>query len=754
MKHGTVHPEIPRYEWKEFVNPARATLDHVDDDGIEHFNNRFVQLADPAIEGAPATAQDSIFLAKDGLIEAYVLTTRTQKLASQERRKLLDKTVTLMKERPDFSEQLLSHLDLLADPDITDNPDTRSEATELKERLQERRHKLGQDIISPVADMELVERTRVDDIVDRFIDYRNIKPEKKRQRIEKLARELIIDPQDIEYVFDTFNLLEASDIFSESGLQTMHEYASDLTAAVNEQIGAEETPQPSDIGMEYWVTTWAKGDNLRAEKLIGAMLEKADSPAKITDLMYRMTLAASGSGDKDVIYAVLELNAGLTDYMRPESNQSADLLSARFNEDPDVYNKAWELGDALTIMLNMLMDVDKPDARQAERVVALVRASKQRVIAVNKTKRYEEEVIRIGVNHNEHYEATVQKINGPGKHSKDIADAGISKRIRVWKARLSALKDISRGNTAELLHATDNPGPLGEWTLDNTSHLGAVTAWKRNNTKVHAHLNLPGLPSAINETTRAEASQTVRALLNERSFDAPIEQRTFWNTLGYLVPKEVNMSDFARIAVANDDLRHEIKYNKVHSLSPLDDTVEVTNDTLLDLGFNSLTFAMHPDRKDLTIVTVRVGEAAFRGYFDRDYKLRELGTDRGMDLEAPAPFLEYVILSHLHQIHCTENLEVPDEAEETAPSNTVEYRRAHRRILPQGQNPSPGQIIIAWDEYGIDLVKQNRHRLAEGEPQLITWVSQVKPEHVAGRQPVRSKGDIAGARLTDLLIKS
>src|SRR4051812_35763190 len=108
MKHGVVHPEIPRYEWNELRNPATAVLSHIDEYGVENFEGRLKQKAEPPLEGPPANAKDSIFLSVPGLAEAHDLITHARSLPSSERRRLVDNTVTLMKDRPAFTEQLLT----------------------------------------------------------------------------------------------------------------------------------------------------------------------------------------------------------------------------------------------------------------------------------------------------------------------------------------------------------------------------------------------------------------------------------------------------------------------------------------------------------------------------------------------------------------------------------------------------------------------------------------------------------------------
>jgi hypothetical protein len=729
-------------------------LTHVDDDGIEHFRNRFRHLSEPPLEGAPASAKDSFFQsAPAGVIEAHDLTMHAISLVSDERSRLIGQTVTLMRDRPAFTERLLAGLEQLTDPEITASNKVRVEAQRVKEKIEERRYKLGHDIISPSADLELVDRASVDEIVSRFIKYRNMKPEKRRQHINQQARELIVNPQDIEYVFDTFNLMEESGIFSITGRQTMYEYAGDLSSAVETQIDADELPDPSDMGMEYWVTAWADGDNTHASKLIRTMIERADCPAETTDVMYRLLLAAAGSGKTEVMEAVLNLAASNRDDMPLDIDRAADLKAALYNEDLDVYDKAWEIQDAESVMTTLLVDIDQPGNREGiVKMQALIRARMHQTEEVNRSERYKKEVIRIGVEHNEHYEKAVERLRGPMQiKGLGMKDEGLLRRLAIWRGRAKAVKDVMSGDMASHMRTTAATGPLGEWTLDNSSYVGVMTSLRRSKSKVFAHLNLPGRPAGVHETTRQDASEAVRDKLTELKFEVPLAQRTYWNTLGYLTPKGFTFEDFPRFRATNSSYKEALIHDKVHSLSPRGDTVIISNDTLVGLGFESVTFSMHPERKDTTLVTLRVGNAAFQCYLDREYTMRELGTNRGIGLEASAPLLENIILGHLHQIHCTENAELTEEVEDTGPTQTVEYRRAHRRILPVGHNPQPNQIIVAWDEYGINLVKQNKHRLEAGESQLITWVSQVKPEHVIGRAPVRSRGDIASARLIDLL---
>jgi len=174
-----------------------------------------------------------------------------------------------------------------------------------------------------------------------------------------------------------------------------------------------------------------------------------------------------------------------------------------------------------------------------------------------------------------------------------------------------------------------------------------------------------------------------------------------------------------------------------------------------ELGFKSILYEMDRDNKRETVVTVEVGNFLFRIKLNEDLSFQ--GPEGSGDVVLPlaGEFIEHLIVSHLHEICCSEKVNevgsVDDGDREGGDGRRAfRGRRGHLRWLPDGQSPAPDQISRARDEYQIDLVRLNGEAKAAGKSRKRTFVSEAKVA-ISGVGPVVSRAPEATKKLHEIL---
>ncbi len=701
-------------------------------------------LGELSLEGVPHSAEESVFLAYDGFVRDFTMLVDVAQLKSEARSRAVARTVERIASQPALGEVLIRNLGIISDPNVvvSRNPEvaTNRIIRHLSSQVLEKVVRRGLDVVKASAEPESVSRAPVARMLKHYVSYRNQDMEEQAATARLEARRLLTDPDELERQEETYEWISEADILTDSGLEAQAIYREGVAGAVEFILQNEPQPRPTVPGMERWVRRWAQEDDHTAQIVLQRLLAGAASPEAVTELLYDLALAGFGTGVPHIMDRTAELLSWQTELMSWDSPQGLQKEFARFHEDPEIRRKAAELVD--------------------------VAFSYQAVTSGRRQRDYGANMYRIHKDTRFHKYLAHQIVHYP-----DMMEAmgwnpaavrgGIAGKVILAKqlAKFGAdhLKRFKSGGIPAIFttHGME-VGPLGEWYRDfYASFSTEVRATMRmpGNRTVMAHLNLPGHPTTeITKTTAASAAHTVEESLKTGAYDHVIEARTYWNTLGYLVPEQLGQREWLALLGQNTQMRDDMVVDKRHSLSPRGDHVEVMNSSLRDLGFDSIDFTMHPERRDVTLVSLRVGNAMFRCHLDREYNFREHGTGNNLGLSQTSPFLEFVVLSHLHEIHNTDPSHRQQQVfgMEGAPKR-VEHRRAHRRVLPEGYSPTQDQITKIITEYGIDLVRQNRLRQARGERQLITWVSEVKPEDIVGRGPVYSRGDKASLRLHDIL---
>lgn len=701
-------------------------------------------FSEPPLVGVPHTAEESIFLEHDGFVRDFTLLVDAAQLKSDARSRVVGRTVERIATQPALGEVVIRNLGIMHNPEVvvSRNPEIsiNRRVRQLSGQILEKVVKRGLDVVKASAEPEAVSCEPVSSMLRQYVRYRNQDPDEQAVIARIEARRLLQDPDELERQDETYEWITEADILTDTGLTAQAAYREGIMAAVEHILQYEAQPRPTVPGMERWVRRWAQEDDHTAEIVLRRLIEGAQSPEAITDLLYDLALAGFGTGEPRIMTRTAELLSWETELLQWDSPQGLQKEFARFHEDPEIRRKAAEL-------------VDVAFSYQAVTSGRRQRDYGANMYRIHKDTRFHKYLAHQII----HYPDMMEEMGwNPGAvRGGIIAKLVLAKQLTRYGA--DHLKRFKRGGIPAIFttHGME-VGPLGEWYRDYYASFSTeirATLPMPGSRSVMAHLNLPGQPTTeIIKTTAATATRSVEGSLKTGAFERVIEERTYWNTLGYLVPEQLGQREWRVLIGQNAQMRDEMVIDKRHSLSPRGDHVEIMNSNLRELGFDSIDFAMQPDRRDVTLVTLRVGNATFRCWLDREYNFREQGTGNNLGLGQTSPFLEFVVLSHLHEIHNTDpsQRQQPSMGLEGAPRR-VEHRRAHRRVLPAGQSPTQDQITKIITEYGIDLVRQNRLRQARGEQQLITWVSEVKPEDIVGRGPVYSRGDKASVRLHDIL---
>lgn len=730
--------------WLEPVDPlALPVRNRPDRYGCEviqgDLDALFIRHEDPPLEGVPHTPEASVFSEVSGsLIDELALLSQAAHAVSAEREQRLSGQRRLIANHPANREMVIESLRRIADPDDP-TVEVSNWIRSLSSRQLEWVTEQGYDVIRSSASQELVGHPPVTTMVNRYVRYRNQDERKKRADILSEARELLIDPDAIDRRNEAIALITEAEVLTETGRAAQEAYRTGLDEALKHVLENEPQPHPSAEGMERWVRRWAVGEDSRAETVLRKLIAATNTPEAVTDLLYDIALAGFGTGDPQIMDRTAELLCWSTDLLPADSDQGRYKEFARYNADPYVRLRANEI---LDVAYSYYMLTSKLGQLEYQKHYLQVVRSDQFITLLATQIREEPDLMReLGWD---------EAVTSAGRAAKMFQLAGL-----VSKHAGELVKGMqSEGMSALLRTSGREVGPLGEWYRDNYAahhaqkRLPSLPFGKR---KVMAHLNFPGSPTTgVYKMSAGEASAQVRQLI---ATGAPgtIEQRTYWNTLGYLVPDRLGADELLALVEQNTTLREEMAVDKRHSLSPRGDRLIVMNSMVKRLGFDSIDYHMDPQQKDITTVTLLVGNTTFRCSLDRDYNFRETGTGNNLGLSQTAPFLEFIILSHLHQIHNTDpsHKKSGNGPGRTEP-RTSPARRAHRRRLEEGAHPSEEQILIAIEEYGIDLVRQNALRLARGEKRLITWVRESGDE-IDYEDPVKTKGDKASARLVDAL---
>ncbi len=708
------------------------------------------RITEPAdVVWPPREAADLLLLSVEGLAERYLEIHQANVRGSKAESKVVGNYVRLVARDPEAGAVLLGNLATLMNDEVVIGEGNKG-IRDLSGKAYERILSHGLDIFRPSADTESIQSPPVSEMRDRYVRYRKASEEDRHEMLLAEARRLLRDPDELDHFYEMITLISDAAVLSASGEVAQTAYHDGVTAAIIEVLDQEQAPMPTSLGMEHWVRRWALGAEYStaeqagipataAETTIRKLIAETETPSEITDLLYEIAVAGFSTGEEVVMDRAAQLISWETDLMTWGSPQGMNLEFAKLSEYADTRQKASELQDVVLTYLGVI------DGNR-------LKSFADRKYNIWHQKEF---LVRVG-----HQFAAYPSVAIEAGFNPEVR-RGITGKAQLLKAmaeytRRQFGKFMAGGLPAIYMTHNTEVGPLGEWFRDFYASL--ITDYRSSmpllGRRILAHLNFPDRPvTAVTKTTPANASKYVADYLRKAEIEGVITARTYWNTLGYLRPEGLDRGEWTALMSKNTELRERMLMDKRHSLSPIGDRVLVMNFALKELGFEFVEFHMDDHQKDTTIVTLRIGNATFSCYLDRDYNFREIGTGHNLGLGRAAPLLECTVLSHLHQIHCCIPSNKGGGRQDTEVVRKIIHRRAHRHRLPPNQKPTEKQILKVLTEYGIDLVLQNARRREQGKERLITWVSEVNIDELRAvtHGPVISEGHEASEQLRQAL---
>ncbi len=547
------------------------------------------------------------------------------------------------------------------------------------------------------------------------IQFQQAKSTERRKLIDSLAEEIAQTPHDVTAIFDALEILREVKSYK------TEDFIENLERGLDRVRFKQFPPTPENL--EAWLTIAAESELYRpiAEKILGRMIERCSDRKSIVEFLYHLALGGLRSANPDVVRVTGEIFGGKK-FFTPDTAQSRNFIAALFDTSDETLRRLMEIQRTLFFIAQyrnrniipfwLREDVIQDDKKIAQSIQGLKKANPER------------------------FNALADYYQGQDFH-------------RTFDAVT---------NNAEVPFPTSllsNPGPLFQWLTEQLrieglfgvreGMQGAILALPFSETVEETGIQSPNeLALFIRDRL-----QTVELGRNE----GILEHHEYWQTLAHMVPEATNENQILRqLAEINERIRNEIRDNTTHLLSPRGDLIEITDPLLREWGFQSILFEMDARNRRDTIATVNIGNYQYRALLDEYFSLRTTETRQGITLSQRGNFILNVILSHLREIRCTENVgEVSGGEQGGGEEHLFFSRRAHLRRLPENHNPTPEQIRKALSTYDIDLIRINREARLRGELRKRTFVFESEISALAGRGPIRSRAPDAMRELTELL---
>lgn len=538
----------------------------------------------------------------------------------------------------------------------------------------------------------------------------------RRAMVERYASDFAAHPTRCTDTLDALALLEAN-----SGVATISTLRTDITHGI-ERFRAERTP--STRALEQWITLCADSPLYTpiAETMLRRYVERCRLPKEITDFLYELTLGGLGSHIVETVQYALKILSLQTPVLTPDMPQARMYILSLFDQNDATLKKAMEI-DGVFYYLSHIMDGEAIEQLRHHQQALF--AQQTIIDEISRIQRADPVRFRALFNH---YERPTQA-GGVGVYNEGELPTDFPLTLIVG--------DI---------------GPLRRLLNDRM----ALEMQRSGDGQIVSMLDIPGNVGVRGAATLSAMGELVRTQLTDRTGERIImDTEAHWRTLAFLLPQEVNArTQWSDIADANQQLRRDMVEQSRYLFSPRGDEVEITDSMLRALGFRTITYQMNPRNRRETRVTLAIGNhCTCNAMLDEHFTLRDT-QGRGIQLPQHGAFLENVLLSHMHEIRCSERVNEVGGSSSAAHGDrrrAFTSRRAHRRVLPEGQSPTHEQIARILDEYDIDLVRANREREAAGESRRVTYVHEVDQVAVAGAGPVRSRTPEATRQLRLLL---
>lgn len=526
-------------------------------------------------------------------------------------------------------------------------------------------------------------------------------------------RRAIVD----RYVAESFRspgqYIELLDVLQALSLEKPYAKAAQLRQdIVHALLGQVQREHMTVERLRGWFAVWTKKEDLGdlIEGMLERVLAKCRSEKEGVDMLYAIALAGYGSPQDSVRHKALRIFNVQTTAVRSHTPGGRFYALGLFSEDDETLKKALEI-DGATVFLTQALKPELSPLREG----AFGKIVQQPDVVAELDRRMRAQPTRMRAILN--------------LYRRDFDDHGIiktSQRLEVDEFPMTL--------------AVHNPGPLrtllNRYIADDIERRGDYVA-------VPIELSHTGI--TIRVRSYAETAQAVLSHIPEQGEYAPLITEGNIKTLSYLIPTEAHPDTWVRVREITEKHKKEIASESRYFLSPRGDQISTLDDELLrELNIHSLTYLMNPKNKRETIVDIQVRSHTFRILINEHLELCAYDTQQPLDLGLRGSFLEHTIFAYLHEIRCSDRMnDCSSGAHGRATSDdqrrAFTSRRAHRRLLPVGQQPTQEQIRRILDAYDIDLRMMNITRQARGETQQVTYVYEVEHVAIGGTGPVRSK---------------
>jgi len=692
------------------------------------------------LEGPPKQRQESVF-AERGVADAANLSVDTVDMNSDARRRYMSEFLAGLSE--EGRQQLLDGLSVYSNHEINKSQRLRNQSNYMIRLLKDNEPKrplqawelnveLDKEIVDIIAAKDGEENDPFTDFVNEVSEYINTPKHRRDALLTSRMNSLMDEPLQVWLKFVELDSFGGSDTHFHTQVA---DYRAHLTQRLHDMAGKNYLELPNSKQLYEWLCLSAlKEESLAskdaqtiAQSHLASFITRCRSANESIDVVYEFVKAGFINGNKEVIRHTLDILYGETSILSIDSSSLMDVWLGTAVATGDSRSKAYEIALARQQMLSM-----NP---------TLIGAAVKKAAKIRRSRSYQEHLIqrrqeKIAIVGYQQYERDLHETKEELMNAKRRLKA-------VSPVRLSRMQDSKGGDELRGVR-----GPIIEH-IDEIKH--ALQGRKFNPKRVEVGLFVTGESRYVKGTSN-ELSRSIRELCAQGVGQELVERKN-WGTIAYLLPENISRKQIRALEEANRKLRAQIKAGQVHTLSPRGDQIEITDSLLTDLGVSSIQYNMNSVDKTQTEVVVEIGKLRYRAELDSEHRLVALG-GKYLYLPEAGAFIEHVILSHLTEILCTDNVgEVSEEGDLIKERKAFATRRAHRRVLQEGEKPTPKQIVKILREYGIDLRRRNQERLAQGETTLITWVSQVDAISLAGKGAVVSKAPKATATLHRVLGK-
>ncbi len=548
-----------------------------------------------------------------------------------------------------------------------------------------------------------------------LLDFPYKNSEQIHQQIKEFTAQLPAEPEKLEGLFAAFDMIDGL-----PGYDKVLRYREKIIEGIK-KINFKETPTLPNAAIEKWLSYYAQDTVFKdiAENFIRQFLRSNKDSKSMIDCVYNLLLIGIKSGNQNIEKLVSQIICNDADNIMDADSKQFTLLilGTWIPNDDEVLKKAIDI-DAARDYYIYLKYPELKDKYYTGLQQAL--SKKENMIAFQ----------------------NIQKEWDPVK-------------LRKLKMLFSKGAKDTTNMTMDDMTSGGYPNDIIFKNPSDLRKLVTKLSVQEHNrldpSKTRINVVLPNFQGGSNIQN---ISELIKTALDKDSKDKTAQtDETYWESLAYLHPENIDQEKLELIAKENERLVQEMQTDTRYLLSPRGDLLEISDEDLKNLGFKAIAYEMDPKNKRDTVVTVKIGNFTFKLLLDEFFTFKQADTKDGLLLPPDAEFLKNIILSHLREIRCSEKLNEAGEDKNTQEGGRSAFysRRAHRRKLPMGQSPSTEQIQRTWEHYNIDIPRLNQEARNKGEEKQVTFVFEVENIAASGIGPVRSKAPEATKRLRAIL---